>query len=195
MIETFSSTFGDWKKLFSPLYPAAVNATPKSFNSGLVGKLAPPSSGPYWKMNGQYRNKGNQTLEIKFTVPNGNPVADNIVTVTTALLTRIGVKLDRVPVDTNKFFDDYIFAGKFEMSGFQWGYSATPASDLKSIFQMPTGSGKNISIYQNTGRTGSKQIDDYLNKAVGATDPAQVAANLNAADKLIFAEVNVDPIY
>lgn len=355
VVVTFASTFGDWKTLFSPLYPAAVNNDPKTFNSGLIGKL-PSSSGPFvlqkldksaqtvtvkrnptwwgdpgkldsivframdrtaepgafvngetdelsvgsqasnykqakgvkdvvfhialganytqmtfnaeapvlkdarvrqaivlgidnqaiansqlkglpikpillkshfylpgqqgyadnagkyatsdadaagklleaagWKTDGQYRKKDGKTLEVGFTVPNGNPVSDNIVTVTTALLQRIGVKLNRTPVDTNKFFDDYVFTGQFDMTGFQWGYSSAPASQLKSIFQRPTkGAGGKEQIYQNFSRLGSKQIDGLLNKAIAQTDPLKAAQSLNAADKIIYDEAILDPIY
>ncbi|WP_405590774.1 ABC transporter family substrate-binding protein [Streptomyces sp. NBC_01190] len=45
-VVTFSSPFGDWKSLFSPLYPASVIGTPDGFNSGYLGKI-PVTAGPF----------------------------------------------------------------------------------------------------------------------------------------------------
>jgi peptide/nickel transport system substrate-binding protein len=46
VVVTFSSPFGDWKSLFSPLYPASVTGTPEGFNSGYLGKI-PVTAGPF----------------------------------------------------------------------------------------------------------------------------------------------------
>ncbi|MFF7210122.1 ABC transporter family substrate-binding protein [Streptomyces sp. NPDC008238] len=45
-VVTFSSPFGDWKSLFSPLYPAQVIGTPDGFNTGYLGKF-PVTSGAF----------------------------------------------------------------------------------------------------------------------------------------------------
>ena len=39
VVVTFSSSFGDWKSLFLPLYPASVTGTPAGFNTGYLGKI------------------------------------------------------------------------------------------------------------------------------------------------------------
>ncbi|MFD3451846.1 ABC transporter family substrate-binding protein [Streptomyces sp. NPDC058691] len=46
VVVTFDSPFGDWKSLFSPLYPASVIGTPDGFNSGYLGKI-PVTAGPF----------------------------------------------------------------------------------------------------------------------------------------------------
>lgn len=46
VVVTFSSPFGDWKSLFSPLYPASVVGTPEGFNAGYLGKI-PVTAGPF----------------------------------------------------------------------------------------------------------------------------------------------------
>jgi peptide/nickel transport system substrate-binding protein len=46
VVATFSSSFGDWKSLFSPLYPASVTGTVEGFNSGYLGKI-PVTAGPF----------------------------------------------------------------------------------------------------------------------------------------------------
>jgi peptide/nickel transport system substrate-binding protein len=46
VIVTFASSFGDWKSLFSPLYPASVTGTPAGFNTGYLGKI-PVTAGPF----------------------------------------------------------------------------------------------------------------------------------------------------
>ncbi|MFI2301670.1 ABC transporter family substrate-binding protein [Actinacidiphila glaucinigra] len=46
VVVTFSSPFGDWKSLFSPLYPAQVIGTPDGFNTGYLGKF-PVTAGAF----------------------------------------------------------------------------------------------------------------------------------------------------
>jgi peptide/nickel transport system substrate-binding protein len=46
VIVTFASSFGDWKSLFSPFYPASVTGTPAGFNTGYLGKI-PVTAGPF----------------------------------------------------------------------------------------------------------------------------------------------------
>ncbi|WP_405723723.1 ABC transporter family substrate-binding protein [Streptomyces sp. NBC_01537] len=46
VVVTFASSFGDWKSLFSPLYPASVTGTVEGFNSGYLGKI-PVTAGPF----------------------------------------------------------------------------------------------------------------------------------------------------
>lgn len=43
---TFSRPFGDWPALFSPLYPAATNASPAAFNKGWLNRV-PVAAGPF----------------------------------------------------------------------------------------------------------------------------------------------------
>ncbi|MGW3247709.1 ABC transporter family substrate-binding protein [Streptomyces sp. NPDC001070] len=46
VVVTFASPFGDWKSLFSPLYPAKIVGTPEGFNTGYLGKI-PVTAGPF----------------------------------------------------------------------------------------------------------------------------------------------------
>jgi peptide/nickel transport system substrate-binding protein len=43
---TFKTPFGEWKSLFSPLYPASTYGSPDDFNKGWVGRI-PVTSGPF----------------------------------------------------------------------------------------------------------------------------------------------------
>lgn len=170
-------------------------------NAGEFGKFDPDRAGSLldaagWKKDGDYRKKDGKTLDISFTIPSGNPVADNFVTLATVMLKNIGIKVTTASVATSKFFDDYVLPGKYEMSGFQWEVSSSPASSAKSIFQMPTKPAKGPEqVYQNFARVGTKQIDGLFDQAIQQLDPVKAAASLNQADKLIFAEAIIDPLY
>lgn len=46
VIVTFAKPFGEWKALFSPLYPARYQSTPKAFNTGYKNDI-PLTAGPF----------------------------------------------------------------------------------------------------------------------------------------------------
>ncbi|GIH24522.1 hypothetical protein Aph01nite_28320 [Acrocarpospora phusangensis] len=46
VVVTFARPFGDWRSLFSPLYPASANATPEAFNSAWASRI-PVTAGPF----------------------------------------------------------------------------------------------------------------------------------------------------
>jgi peptide/nickel transport system substrate-binding protein len=46
VVVTFSKPFSEWQSLFSPLYPAATNATPAAFKSSYLNKI-PLTAGPF----------------------------------------------------------------------------------------------------------------------------------------------------
>jgi peptide/nickel transport system substrate-binding protein len=46
VVLTFGTPFGDWKSLFSPLYPQSANASPDAFNNGWLNKI-PVTAGPF----------------------------------------------------------------------------------------------------------------------------------------------------
>src|SRR5581483_6815243 len=46
VVVTFGRPYADWKGLFSPLYPAATNNDPKTFNEGWIGQM-PATAGPF----------------------------------------------------------------------------------------------------------------------------------------------------
>ncbi|GAA1007048.1 ABC transporter family substrate-binding protein [Acrocarpospora pleiomorpha] len=46
VVVTFARPFGDWRSLFSPLYPASANATPEAFNSAWTSRI-PVTAGPF----------------------------------------------------------------------------------------------------------------------------------------------------
>jgi len=65
-VVTFKTTYADWQALFAPLYPAAVNATPDSFNTSLTKGTLPVSAGPF-KLEGY-----NKTQQAYTAVPDSN---------------------------------------------------------------------------------------------------------------------------
>jgi len=46
VITTYSKTYAEWQGLFTPLYPAATNATPKTFDNDYLNKV-PVTAGPF----------------------------------------------------------------------------------------------------------------------------------------------------
>ncbi len=45
-VVTFARPFGEWRSVFSPLYPASTNTDPTTFNSGWINAV-PTSAGPF----------------------------------------------------------------------------------------------------------------------------------------------------
>jgi peptide/nickel transport system substrate-binding protein len=46
VVVAFAKPFGEWRSLFTPLYPAATNSRPDAFNKGWVNKI-PVTAGPF----------------------------------------------------------------------------------------------------------------------------------------------------
>ncbi|MEU9314615.1 ABC transporter family substrate-binding protein [Streptomyces sp. NPDC048295] len=57
---TFAKPYGDWRSLFSPLYPKEVTGSPKAFNDGARTTLK-ATSGPF-RLSGVDKKKGEVTL-------------------------------------------------------------------------------------------------------------------------------------
>jgi peptide/nickel transport system substrate-binding protein len=70
VIATFKTTYAEWPSLFNPLYPAALNATPKSFDNMYLNAI--PVTGGAFKFGGF--DKSAQTVTV---VPDPNWWGDN----------------------------------------------------------------------------------------------------------------------
>ncbi|XRQ03486.1 ABC transporter family substrate-binding protein [Actinomadura welshii] len=167
-----------------------------SDNSGEFGVYDPGRAGRLldeagWHLRGEYRAKGGRTLALRFVVPSGVPTSEREGEVTRALLERIGVRVDIQPVPADDVFPRYVTPGRFDIVPFSWLGTSFPVSTMTSVFARPRGD----RIQQNFSRIGSEAIDAAMDRAIAEVDPAQVHALVNAADRLIWRQATVLPLY
>ncbi|MQY02768.1 hypothetical protein ACRB68_08030 [Actinomadura sp. RB68] len=165
-------------------------------NSGGLGRYDPQAAGRLldeagWPRRGRYRARGGRTLALRFVVPSGVPGSKQEGELTRALLERVGIRVDIRPVPTDDLFDRYITPGDFDIVAFSWLGTAFPLSSLRSVFAKPHGD----RIQQNYARTGTAAIDDAMDRAIGALDPARARRLTNEADRLVWQEATVLPLY
>ncbi|MFE3450572.1 ABC transporter family substrate-binding protein [Nonomuraea sp. NPDC059194] len=166
-------------------------------NSGELGKYNPEKAKQLldaagWTMQGDYRMKDGKELELRFIVPAAYPLAKQEGELTQAMLKDVGVKVKVEPVPDDKFFDDYIIPGNFDLVPFSWLGTPFPNGALPQIYKQPTGKDNYGS---NFPRIGSPELDELIEKAAGEMDPAKYIELGNQADKLIWDEVHTIPLY
>ncbi|MFC5180934.1 ABC transporter family substrate-binding protein [Actinomadura harenae] len=166
-------------------------------DSGDLGRYDPERAGRLldaagWIRHGRaYRVKNGRTLALRFVVPSGVATSRREGELTRALLARVGVRVDIVPVPTDDLFDQYVTPGNFDIVPFSWLGTAFPLSPLRSVFARPQGD----HIQQNYSRVGSAQIDTAMDRAIAEVEPARARRLINAADKLVWQEATVLPLY
>ncbi|MGV9307849.1 ABC transporter family substrate-binding protein [Nonomuraea sp. NPDC003727] len=166
-------------------------------NSGELGKYNPEKAKQLldaagWKMEGDYRKKDGKELELRFVVPAAYPLAKQEGELTQAMLKDVGVKVKVEPVPDDKFFDDYIIPGNFDLVPFSWLGTPFPNGALPQIYKQPTGKDN---FGSNFPRIGSAELDALIEQAAGEMDPAKYIELGNQADKLIWDEVHTIPLY
>ncbi|MFD1936405.1 ABC transporter family substrate-binding protein [Nonomuraea mangrovi] len=166
-------------------------------NSGELGTYNPEKAKQLldaagWKMEGEYRKKDGKELELRFIVPAAYPLAKQEGELTQAMLKDVGVKIKVEPVPDDKFFDDYIIPGNFDLVPFSWLGTPFPNGALPQIYKQPTGKDN---FGSNFPRIGSAELDTLIEKAAGEMDPAKYIEYGNQADKLIWDEVHTIPLY
>ncbi|GGK73541.1 hypothetical protein Ppa06_32090 [Planomonospora parontospora subsp. parontospora] len=166
-------------------------------NSGEVGKYNPEKAKQLleaagWKQEGEYRKKDGKEFAVRFTVPASLPVAKQEGELTQAMLKEIGVKVTVEAVPDDKFFDDYIIPGNFDLVPFSWLGTPFPNTSLPQIYKTPTGPDNYGS---NFPRTGTPELDALIEQAAGEMDPQKAIDLGNQADKLIWDLVHTIPLY
>ncbi|MCK2220220.1 ABC transporter family substrate-binding protein [Actinomadura sp. ATCC 31491] len=140
-----------------------------------------------WKQEGEYRKKDGKEFDLSFVIPTGTPVAQTEGELVQAMLKEAGIKVNIRPVPLDKFFNDYIIKGDFDLVPFSWIGTPLPMGGLPQIYK--TGSESNF----------PKGSDPALDAAIEATvsemDPAKAIEKANAADKLIWDMVHTIPLY
>ncbi|WP_214320475.1 ABC transporter family substrate-binding protein [Nonomuraea sediminis] len=145
-----------------------------------------------WKLSGNVRQKDGKNLELRFVIPSGIQVSKSEGELAQNMLAQIGVKLNIQAVPGDDFFSKYVIPGNFDITAFSYIGTPFPISSSYGIYaNSPNGKTWNA----NFGRSGSQEIDDAMNKAGQALDTATAHEYINTADKLIWQEVNVLPLY
>lgn len=141
--------------------------------------------------DGGVRSKDGKSLTVRAVIPSGVTVSDQEAKLIQSMVRPIGVKVDIDTVDLNQFFKSYINVGDFDITMFSWLGTPFPISSSKSIYVSPKGG----DIQQNYARIGVPAADRLMDKATGELDPQKAIAEINAADKVIFDNVQVFPLY
>ncbi|TMR21853.1 ABC transporter family substrate-binding protein [Nonomuraea turkmeniaca] len=140
-----------------------------------------------WKQEGEYRKKDGKEFALNFVIPTGTPVSQTEGELTQAMLKEAGIKVTIRPVPLDKFFNDYIIKGDFDLVPFSWIGTPLPIGSLKQIYF--TGSESNFP------KASDPAVDAAIQAAVDEMDPAKAVELANAADKLIWDMVHTIPLY
>lgn len=144
-----------------------------------------------WTLHGKYRTKAGRTLSLRFVVPSGVPISKREGELTRALLERIGVRVDILPVPADDAFDRYVAPGNFDIVPFSWLGTSFPVSPMQSVFARSRGG----RVQQNYARVGTAAIDTAMDRAIAEVDPARIHVLVNRTDRLIWRQASVLPLY
>jgi peptide/nickel transport system substrate-binding protein len=166
-------------------------------NAGNLGAHDPERAGRLldeagWKLDGAVRQKDGRPLELRFVVPSGLQLSKSEGELAQSMLARIGVRLTIHAVPGDDFFAKYVIPGNFDVVPFAYIGTPFPVSSSYGVY---AGAPDGRTWHGNFGRTGSAAIDEAMRRAGRSLDPVRARAELNAADKLIWREVNVLPLY
>ncbi|MCK2217757.1 ABC transporter family substrate-binding protein [Actinomadura sp. ATCC 31491] len=160
-----------------------------AYNPGRARQLLDAAG---WRLNGAVRQKNGRPLELRFVVPSGVQISKQEGELAQSMLAQIGVKLNIQAVPSDDFFTSYIIPGNFDIAPFAYIGTPFPVSSSYGIYaNAPDGKSWNA----NFGRTGSAAVDQAMSRAAQSLDPAEGRAAANAADRLLWQEVNVLPLY
>jgi peptide/nickel transport system substrate-binding protein len=144
-----------------------------------------------WHLSNGKRTRNGKTLTLRFVIPTSVASARNEAELVQAMLAEIGIAVDIRPVAATDFFDKYVTPGDFDLVPFSWLGTPFPASSMRSIFVRPSGT----DIQQNFARIGTASIDHALDQAGRELDPAKAHNLIQQADRLIWQQVMVLPLF
>ncbi|MFD0899869.1 ABC transporter family substrate-binding protein [Actinomadura sediminis] len=164
-------------------------------NSDVLGRHDPAEAARLlddagWGKRGRHRVKDGRTLALRFVVAAGQPIGAREGELARALLARIGVRVDIEPVPADDLFG-HITRGDFDIAPFSWFGTPFPVSSMRAVYARP----RKGEVRQNYSGGGTAEIDEALEKAVTAEDAAEVHALVNRADRLVWREALVLPLY
>ncbi|GAA0911609.1 ABC transporter family substrate-binding protein [Nonomuraea longicatena] len=167
-------------------------------NAGVLGVYNPEKAKQLldaagWRLSGAVRQKDGKPLSLRFVVPTGVQLSKSEGELVQSMLAQIGVQLTLQAVPSDDFFTKYVIPGNFDMTPFSYIGTPFPLSSSYGVYVDSPDGGKTWNA--NFGRSGSPEIDQAMSRAAQSLDPAAVRADTNAADALIWKEVNVLPLY
>ncbi|TKK87101.1 ABC transporter family substrate-binding protein [Herbidospora galbida] len=149
-----------------------------------------------WRMNGSVRQKAGKQLDLRFVIPSGLQLARSEGEITQAMLAKLGIKLTIETVPSNDFFTKYVIPGNYDIAPFSYVGTPFPVSASYGTYADGVRSqGDDISWNANLGRSGNAEIDAKLRAAMAELDPGKALKLINEADRLVWREVNVLPLY
>ncbi|MEV0823219.1 ABC transporter family substrate-binding protein [Nonomuraea rubra] len=140
-----------------------------------------------WKQEGEYRKKDGKEFALDFVIPASVATAKTEGELTQAMLKEAGIKITIRPVPDDKFFNDFIIKGDFDLVPFSWIGTPLPIGSLPQIYK--TGSESNFP------KGSDPAVDAAIEEAVSEMDPAKAIEKANAADKLVWDMVHTIPLY
>ncbi|WP_370938889.1 ABC transporter family substrate-binding protein [Amycolatopsis sp. cg13] len=143
-----------------------------------------------WKQSGDLRAKDGKQLKLRLVIPTGTPISQQTGQILQSQLKAIGVGIDIVAVPTAEFFKNYVNVGNFDLTLFRWISNSFPIGGSKGIYYYDP---KNVN--QNYGHIGSDKVNQLIDAAAQELDDTKRAADLNAADKEIWALGHQLPIF
>ncbi|MBB4684792.1 ABC transporter family substrate-binding protein [Amycolatopsis jiangsuensis] len=143
-----------------------------------------------WKQSGEIRAKDGKQLKIRLVIPSDTPISQQTSQILLSQLKAIGVGLDIQSVPSTEFFKNYVNVGNFDVTLFRWLSNSFPIGGSKGIYYLDPNN-----INQNYGHIGSDKLNQLLDTAAQELDDTKRAADINAADKEIWALGHQLPIY
>ncbi|SDG32984.1 peptide/nickel transport system substrate-binding protein [Sinosporangium album] len=149
-----------------------------------------------WVMSGGVRKKNGKELNLRFVIPSGLQLSKAEGELAQTMLSGLGVKLAIQSVPSDDFFVKYVIPGNYDIAPFSYIGTPFPVTSSYGQYVNAAHPPKNGKLWNaNLGRIGSPQIDEAMNRAMSELDPKQAIVEANAADRLIWQQVNVLPLY
>ncbi|MCP3803438.1 ABC transporter family substrate-binding protein [Allokutzneria sp. A3M-2-11 16] len=87
-----------------------------------------------WRREGAVRRKDGRELALRYVIPIGGGAAELEARLAADQLARIGVRVEILPVAVDRMMEDYIGAGRFDLSSTSWIGSPFPVSEKRRFF-------------------------------------------------------------
>lgn len=159
-----------------------------AYDPGQAGRLLDQAG---WVRHGKWRVKGGRELALRLVVPAAVATSRQEGELVQAMLEKVGVRVELQAVPADDLFDKYVLPGGFDLVPFSWFGTPFPVSSQRSVFALPHGG----DIRQNYSRTGSAALDTLMDRATAELDPVAATRLTNDADRLVWQEATVIPLY
>ncbi|MGW4470844.1 ABC transporter family substrate-binding protein [Nonomuraea sp. NPDC004354] len=149
-----------------------------------------------WKLKGQTRVKDGKELNLRFVMPAGSQLTKSEGELVQHMLIRLGVKVTLQAVPADDYFPKYIIPGNYDITAFSYLGTPYPVSSGYGTYADATTDAKGARQWNaNVARIGSPEIDLAMQRATEELDAGKARQATILADRLIWDEVNVLPLY